>query len=248
MDKKIKFDNLSIIIPLYNESHRTKFTFEIIKEFIKKNKIKLEIIFVNDGSTDDSLIKIRKFLSTIKKKKIKYHLITYKKNMGKGYALICGIKKSVNKWILTCDFDMAVLPSTVFEWTSKGYIQNNNFAYFGSRLLKKSKVETIWIRMIYGFFFTLLIKILFGIKIKDTQCGFKLYNASYIKKIVSKLKSFRYVHDVEIINKLMQKKITIIELPLKWTHIEGSKVNLLKDPIQMIVDLIKIKIRSFYKA
>ena len=242
MKKNILFKKLSIVIPLYNESERAKATFNILKKFIKKNRSSIEIIFVNDGSTDNSANLVKKFLFKIKNKRIKHKLISYKKNIGKGYALIQGIKKSTYPWILTCDFDMSVLPSTYTEWITKNYIVKKNCAYFASRNLKKSKIKTLWIRKFYGLFFKLLIKFLFNIKLTDTQCGYKMYNSSYIKKIVPKLKSFCYVHDVEIIIHLMNKNIEIKELPIKWTHREGSKISLLKDPINMILDLIKIKL------
>ena len=242
MKKNILFKKLSIVIPLYNESERAKATFNILKKFIKKNRSSIEIIFVNDGSTDNSANLVKKFLLKIKNKRIKHKLISYKKNIGKGYALIQGIKKTTYPWILTCDFDMSVLPSTYTEWFTKNYIVKKNCAYFASRNLKKSKIKTLWIRKFYGLFFKLLIKFLFNIKLTDTQCGYKMYYSSYIKKILPKLKSFCYVHDVEIIIHLMNKNIEIRELPIKWTHREGSKISLLKDPINMILDLIKIKL------
>ena len=167
MKKKIIFKNLSIIIPLYNEAQRAQNTFKIIKNFIQKNKINIEIIFINDGSTDKSKSIIEEFLSKIKNKKIKYKLISYKKNMGKGYAIIQGIKKSIYPWILTCDFDMSVLPSTFIDWLNRNYIDRKKCAYFGSRNLKESKVKALWIRKFYGIFFNVIINILFNIKLKD---------------------------------------------------------------------------------
>lgn len=241
MKKKI-INNLSIIIPFYNESRRTRSTFNIIKRSIKNNSINIQIIFVNDGSTDNSKNKVKEFLSTIKSKKIKYKLISYTKNIGKGYAIIQGIKHSIYPWILTCDFDMSVMPSAYIDWQSANYIDNKNCAYFGSRNLKESKVKTLWIRKFYGIFFKIFINFLFNIKLSDTQCGYKLYHSSFIKKILPKLRSFRYVHDVEITKHLMNKNIKIKELPIKWTHKAGSKINLLRDPIKMIFDLIKIRI------
>ena len=119
MKKNILFKKLSIVIPLYNESERAKATFNILKKFIKKNRSSIEIIFVNDGSTDNSANLVKKFLLKIKNKRIKHKLISYKKNIGKGYALIQGIKKTTYPWILTCDFDMSVLPSTYTEWLQK---------------------------------------------------------------------------------------------------------------------------------
>ena len=242
MYRKILFKKLSIVIPFYNESKRVKNTFEIIKKFIKKNKINIEIVFVNDGSTDNSANLVKKFLSRVRSKKVKYKLISYKKNVGKGFAIIQGIKRSTSPWILTCDFDMSVLPSTYKDWLKKNYIVKKKCAYFASRNLKKSQVKTLWIRKFYGLFFKSLIKFLFNIKLKDTQCGYKLYNSSYIKKIIPKLKSYCYVQDVEIIIHLMSKNIEIKELPIKWTHRKGSKISLLSDPVNMIFDLIKIKI------
>jgi len=242
MYRKILIEKLSIVIPFYNESKRIKNTFKIIKNFIKKNKINVEFIFVNDGSIDGSTNLVKEFLSRIKNKKIKYKLISYKKNIGKGFAIIQGIKKSSSPWILTCDFDMSVLPSTYKDWLKQNYIVKKKCAYFASRNLKKSRVKTLWIRKFYGLFFKSLIKFLFNISLKDTQCGYKLYNSSYIKRIIPKLRSFGYVNDVEILIHLMNKNIEIKELPIKWTHRKESKISLLSDPIKMIFDLIKIKI------
>ena len=127
-------------------------------------------------------------------------------------------------------------------YIARYYIKKEKCAYFASRNLKKSQVRTLWIRKFYGLFFKSLIKFFFDIKLKDTQCGYKLYNSSYIKKIIPKLKSYCYVQDVEIIIHLMSKNIEIKELPIKWTHRKGSKISLLSDPINMIFDLIRIKI------
>ena len=88
MYRKILFEKLSIVIPFYNESKRAKNTFEIIKKFIKKNKINIEIVFVNDGSTDDSANLVKEFLSRVRSKRVKHKLVSYKRNIGKGFAII----------------------------------------------------------------------------------------------------------------------------------------------------------------
>jgi dolichyl-phosphate beta-glucosyltransferase len=113
LKKSFKKDNVSIILPLYNEEIRLDYCFEIIEKFLKKNrKFYFEIIFVNDGSTDQSKNKILQFIKQNKKKNFntKIKLISYTKNVGKGYAIKKGIFISKSKWILTCDLDMSVLP------------------------------------------------------------------------------------------------------------------------------------------
>ena len=79
---KIKKISISFIFPVYNEEKRLKSLFKNITQYEKKNNGN-EFIFVNDGSNDKSLAYISDF---IKDKNKKYKLISYKKNMGKGYA------------------------------------------------------------------------------------------------------------------------------------------------------------------
>ena len=79
--------------------------------------------------------------------------------------------------------------------------------------------------------------------VKDTQCGFKLYNRLYAEKIFNLLNEKGFVHDVEILILLCLNNIKVIELPIKWIHKEGSKVNILKDSILMFFSLIKLKIK-----
>ena len=70
LKKSFKKDHTSIILPLYNEETRLDYCFEIIEKFLKKNReIFFEIIFVNDGSTDQSKNKILQFIKQNKKKK-----------------------------------------------------------------------------------------------------------------------------------------------------------------------------------
>ena len=92
-----------------------------------------------------------------------------------------------------------------------------------------------------GFLFSFLLKILFQVNIKDTQCGFKLYKNKTAKLLFKKVKENGYIHDVEVV--LLSKKYNfpIKELPVAWTHRDESKLNLLTDTFKMFYNLIKIK-------
>ena len=146
LKKSFKKDHTSIILPLYNEEIRLDYCFEIIEKFLKKNrKIFFEIIFVNDGSTDQSKNKILQFIKQNKKKNFntKIKLISYTKNVGKGYAIKKGIFISKSKWILTCDLDMSVLPEQYLTWKKRKLIKDTNCAYIASRTHKNSKIATL---------------------------------------------------------------------------------------------------------
>lgn len=233
-------NNISLIIPLYNEENRLKKNLKFIQNFLKKKNI--EVIFVNDGSDDNSEKIIKKFIYKNKDKKfIKY--ISYKKNVGKGYAIKKGVLSSKKKWILICDVDMSVKPNQVDIWYKKNYIKKKNEAYFASRKHSLSKIKTSIIRKLLGVIFNFIIFLLFEIKIKDTQCGFKLFNKNYVKSIFSKINSYRFSFDVELVLLLKKKNIGIRELPVNWVHKSGSKLNIFYDMPLMLYDLLKIRFK-----
>ena len=237
-------NKLSIIIPIFNEEIRLKSSFNIIKKFLqKKSKKDVELVFVNDGSTDKTDQILKKFIKQ-NTKKIKINYINYKLNKGKGFAVKRGVLASKNSWILICDADMSVLPSQFDIWFKKGLIKESTIAYYGSRIHKESKVKALFLRKLFGNILSLLLTLLFRIRLSDTQCGFKVFNSRYIKKIFRELKCDGYAYDVEITLLLKKRKIKIKELPLKWEHKSGSKVSLIKDSIKIFYDLIILKINE----
>ena len=241
-------NSLSIIFPLFNEEKRLLQTFVDIKKFNKKKGIKnIEYIFVNDGSTDNSSQAIVRFIKSQSSNKIKYRLISLKKNFGKGYALKKGVEKSSSKWILTIDTDISVSLLELYDWFKKKYIEYNvfNLIYFGSRSHSKSNVKFRIYRKILGFIFSSFVKFIFKTSLNDTQCGFKLYGKENAKILFKNLKTYGFSHDVEILNLAKKYKIRVKELPVKLVHKKNSKLNIFFDPFKMFLELIFIKIKSY---
>lgn len=231
-------NSISIIYPIFNEEKRLAKTFNDINKFEKlKDFIKKEYILVNDGSTDNTLLLIKKKIKS--KKNIK--VISYPKNRGKGYALKKGVQQARYEWLLTTDADCSVSNFQVYNWIKKNYINNKNFIYFGSRNLPNSNAKKKKYRKLLGNIFKFFISVIFRIKLFDTQCGFKLYKATWAKKIFKKILTDGYMHDLEICIIAHRLNLTIIELPVKWTHIDGSKINLFTDFFKIIFSLLKIK-------
>ena len=233
--------SISVVLPFFNEEKRIKKSLKEINNFIKKNKkINIEIIFVNDGSNDKSSKILKEFIKLKKKMLIK--LIEYKKNLGKGRALKTGIFKAKYKWVLTTDIDMSVPLSQILKWNYKNYLTNKYSVYFGSREHKDSKLDYKFHRKFLGYIFRFYSKILLGINLKDTQCGYKLYRTKVAKKIFKKLKSNGFEHDLELVMLLKKNNITIKELPVYWTHKNDSKLNIFYDPLKMLIGIFKIAI------
>jgi dolichyl-phosphate beta-glucosyltransferase len=216
-----------------------------IKKFLNVSKLKyLEIIFIDDGSTDRTYYIIKNFISVFKKsKKIRLLLLKNYRNLGKGHSLKKGVLHSRADWILTSDIDLSVDINLYKKWFSKKTKKKNYFIYFGSRNCPDSKVQKIFSRYLLGQVFRFLIFFLFKIKFYDTQCGYKLYKATTAKKIFLKLKDKRFAHDVEIILIANLNKFLIKEMPVNWVHQNNSKVNIFKDIFIMFWDLLMIKKR-----
>ena len=238
--------SLSIIFPVFNEESRLKSSFRHITSFLKKKKkLKIEIIFVDDGSKDDSYNLINKFIKNFRSNnKTKFKVIKSKNNSGKGSALKLGVKKAKYDWILTTDIDMSVSLFQIYSWIEKKLVNKKHSVYFGSRTHKKSIVERNFFRKILGDIGSFLILTILNIKIRDTQCGYKLYRRKSAKFAFSKLKNYGFEHDIELVLLLKSKNIEIKELPVKWKHKDNSKVNILLDPLKMFIGILILRFRQ----
>ena len=239
--------SLSIIFPVFNEELRLKLSFSHITSFLKKKKnFKIEIIFIDDGSKDNSYNLITQFVQNLKtNNRIKIKVIKSKRNLGKGSALKLGVKKAKHDWILTTDIDMSVSLFQFSNWMKKKLIHRKYFVYFGSRTHEKSIIKKNILRNVLGDIMRFFLSTILNIKMKDTQCGYKLYKKAVAKLIFSKLKNCGFEHDVELVLLLKSKRIKIRELPVKWTHKNSSSLNILWDPIKMLVGIFLLKLRKF---
>jgi dolichyl-phosphate beta-glucosyltransferase len=232
--------SISFIIPYFNEKKRILHCLKEIKKF-QNNRIRSEFIFVDDGSNDGTDLIINNFKKN--NKNIKINLISYKKNMGKGFALKLGVLNAEYEWILTTDIDMSVSLKQIFIWIKKKFIKKSFYIYFGSREHKDSIVKTAFHRKFLGKIFRIFINFFLKILIKDTQCGFKLYKKFIAKKIFKKLTINKFEHDLEIVLNAQKINKTIVELPVRWSHKKNSKLNIFIDSFKMLLGIILLRYR-----
>lgn len=240
MNNDRKFDHISLVIPCYNESDRIGLLYSGIKEFIAAWPAKTEVIIINDGSRDNTQELLREH--QVYKEHQNVIKIYNQENTGKGGALKHGVLKAEGKIILTLDADMAARPVELLKWTER--LQNGfeeNVIYIGSREHRDSEIiNERFKRKLAGNIFNLIVRSVTPLKVKDSQCGFKLYDSTVAHQLFGELQTMGWAHDVELLYRAHSRKIDVTEMPLKWQAMEGSKIRLLRDSINMLREILKI--------
>lgn len=231
---------LSVVIPVYNEEKRFKNGFAHFFDYLIRQKYPWELIFVNDGSKDNTENLLRKKAKTNKNIKI----VSYSKNRGKGYAIVQGVLSARGKYILFSDLDHSVPISTVetfFEYFEKG-----NPVVIGSRRVKGAQlvVRQPILREALGRGFTLLVNIIIYWGIADCTCGFKAFENDAAKRIFSKLSVYGWAFDAEIIYLCNKYKIKFAQAPVSWSDVSGSKVKLKRDILGSLKGLLQIHLND----
>jgi dolichyl-phosphate beta-glucosyltransferase len=232
--------SVSIIIPAYNEEVRLPMTLGATADYFAKLGDEFEILVVNDGSRDGTERVVTEYAAAHPQFSIQ--CLSYGGNHGKGYAVRYGMLRGKGSLRLFCDADLAT-PAEEYEVLLKGMRDSGADIAIGSRPLRESNllVHQPWYRELGGRCFNKIVQRMAIPGIDDTQCGFKLFTAAATEDVFSLCKLDRFAFDIEalyIANKLGYK---ITEIPIRWAHKDGSKVNMLRDGLKTIKDVAMIR-------
>lgn len=229
--------DLEIIIPAYNEQDRIVRTLKRIAEYYAEQPYTWRCSVVSDGSTDSTPQIVREFVATHSDFRIHH----YEKNRGKGYAVRMGMLESVAARVLFCDADLAT-PQEETALLMKA-LDNGADVAIGSRPLKESNLEIRqpWYREWLGRMFNKAVQLLATKGIDDTQCGFKMFTDKAALEIFKRCKLDGFSFDFEALMIARDLGMRIDEVPIRWSHQEGSKVVLMRDGPRMLRDLVKLR-------
>lgn len=205
-----------------------------------------ELIVVDDGSRDNTSKVVIDFIRQNQLQNVVF-LIKFPKNKGKGFAVKQGVLKSRGIYILMADADNATEISDLEKLENKlREIESNNGhgMSVGSRAHMAQGVtrERKWYRnlLMHGWHF--LVKHVAGVShIEDTQCGFKLFTRETAKLLFLNLKIDRWSFDIDLFRIASKLNIPVVEVPVNWREIEGSKMNL-RGIINMGMDLLLLRL------
>jgi dolichyl-phosphate beta-glucosyltransferase len=229
---------LTVVVPAYNEHERLGPTLARIADYLGTQDYHWQVIVVSDGSTDgtNDLVKV------LAESEPRITLLAYSPNQGKGAAVRTGFLAAHSEWVLLSDADLA----TPIEEVEKllAATQSGTPIAIGSRPLKDSNLEIRqpWYREFLGRAFNLAVQTL-GIRgIADTQCGFKLFRTDVAQDIFRRCKVNGFGYDFESLMIARDLGFPIAEVPIRWQHRDGSKVNVVRDGLRMLSDLVKLRL------
>lgn len=240
---------LSVVIPSYDEmANLQKGVLDKVEHFLSKKQFPLEVIVVDDGSTDGSIEFVRKFI----KDNSHFRLIE-NSHLGKAGAVTSGVLHSQGDYVLFSDMDQA----TPIEELDKllPYFDQGFDVVIGSRSTVRRGAP--FIRQFVSHAAIIARKIVVGMEeISDTQCGFKAFKKEAANELFTRINKlhngFRKISgssvssgfDVELLYLAEHLGYRIKEVPVDWLYVETRRVSAIKDSVEGLLDLLRIKVKA----
>ena len=237
--------SLSVVIPAYNEAVRLGNTIRSVVAYMRQYSPDGEVIVVDDGSVDQTAELARQTFAD-EAGNLRTSVISYKSNLGKGRAVRLGLLAARGDVALFSDADLST-PITEAPKLVEPIVQGQFDVTFGSRALERKLigVHQPWRREQGGRVFNLAVRLATGMPFWDTQCGFKAFRMSVCRPLVEAATVDRFGFDVELLYLAFRAGLKLKEIPVRWDHNEGSKINLMSDSFKMLgeVGLIRQQAR-----
>lgn len=227
----------SIIIPAYNEGARLGATLDRVLSYVSERGWDAEVLVVNDGSSDNTadLVGQRAKMNAV------LRLIENPGNRGKGYSVRNGMLKANGDILLFTDADL----SAPIEQADKLFaeVESGADVAVGSRWLQpdlQAHRQSLP-RQFYGRTFNLVLRILLGLKFKDTQCGFKAFRRAAAQKLFPLQTIDGWGFDAELLYVGDRMGMKVQEIPVVWSDAEGTRIHPLRDGLKMITEVLSIR-------
>src|SRR5438874_2865050 len=232
----------SFVIPAFNEADRIAKTLRETLGYLHATSPQSELIVVNDGSTDATSEIVRDVFGA--GTEVTARLLEHSPNRGKGAAVREGLLAATTAIGLFSDADLSTpieeAPKLI-EPIAAGELD----VAFGSRALDRRLIghRQPWRREQGGRVFNLVVRLATGLPFWDTQCGFKAFHLNVCRPILENARTEGFGFDVELLYLARKANLRMREIPVRWDHHEGSKVQFARDSMRMLREVIALRTR-----
>lgn len=230
---------LTIIIPSYNEELRLPATLDKIANYIQSSRPHTEVIVVDDGSQD----RTAEVAESYRGKIANLRVLGNGANRGKGFSVRHGSLEAQGEIILFTDADL----STPIEEADKllAALKVHHLA-IGSRAMDRGLIEVheSLFREFAGMVFNAIVRVILRLPFVDTQCGFKAFRRGPSRILFEQQTIERFGFDPELLYLARHHGLSTVEVPVRWSHSPATKVSMLRDSVQMFVDVFIIRWNS----
>jgi len=228
--------DLSIIIPSFNEEQRLPDTLRKIAAYVRERRPDTEVIVVDDGSTDKTAAVARSYQARIPLLRV----LSNGTNRGKGFSVRHGSLEARGNIVLFTDADLS---SPIEEGEKLLARLATHDVAIGSRAVDRSLIEAHQsaFRESAGIVFNRIVRIILRLPFVDTQCGFKAFRRERCRIIFEQQTIERFGFDPELLYLARHHGLSTIEVPVRWAHSPATKVSMLKDSVQMFLDVFVIR-------
>jgi dolichyl-phosphate beta-glucosyltransferase len=230
---------LSLIVPAYNEADRLPDTIQRIRKHSRSWNFPFEVTVVVEPSEDRTLV----LAENAVKSWIDLRVLTHHEKRGKGFAVRSGMLRARGDLIFFTDADLSTpledldAALALFAHDRSIDLIVGNRMHPQSQILQRQNVS----RERMGKVFNRIVQTLTGLRIRDTQCGFKGFRNRAAKEIFGRQRIDGFSFDVEVLLLARAMGFAIAELPVHWTNSEASHVRPVHDSTQMFFDVIRVR-------
>jgi len=229
---------LSIVVPAYNEELRIGKSLNRIRLYLQTKTFTAEVIVVDDGSVD----KTAEVAGRAAEDWPALRVIRNERNRGKGFSVRRGVLEARGEYVLFTDADLSA-PIDQTGMLIAGLASTGADAAIGSRALQRELigVHQPWFREWGGICFNWTVRLFTGLRLRDTQCGLKLFRLATTRKAFEHLKAERFGFDPELLFLIKRWGGRALEIPVRWDNDPATTLNIWRDTARSFLEVIQVR-------
>ncbi len=233
---------LSIIIPAYNEESRLPTSLEQVAAFVEQQDYKVEVIVVNNNSSDATPQIAEAFAATHA-----YGRALHEPRQGKGAAVRTGVLAGRGEYLFICDADFSMPVEEIAKFMPP-VLSGYDVAIASREAPGARRVGEPEYRHLMGRVFNFIVRLLAIPRIQDTQCGFKVFRRDVAREVFPLQTIDGWAFDVEVLFIAQMRGYKLIEVPITWYYRPQSRISPIRDSVRMLLEVIKVRLNGWRGA